>query len=122
MSFIGKWIGSIFGSSVAEPLKVVSDLIQSLTLTDAQQVKANHALAMLNARFGSIAKAKAFLIVICDICMALVWIPQIILADYFLVKSSFIAGKLTTFQFDSTKILELLLSALGLTILHYKKR
>ena len=122
MAFIGKWLGSIFGSSVAEPLKVVSELIQNMTLTEAQKVKANQAVAILNAKFGSIAKAKAFLIIICDVCMALIWIPQILIADYFLITSSFAAGKLTPFQFDPTRIMEFLVSALGLCILHYRKK
>lgn len=121
MSFIGNFIGKLFGSSVSEPLKVVSDLIQSMTLTEAQKAKANHALALLNAKSSPINKSKAFLIFICDICMALYWIPQIIMADYFWIKASFIAGKLTPCKFDPTEIITLLVSALGLTLIHYKR-
>lgn len=121
MSFIGKFIGKVFGSSIAEPINAISDLLDRITLTDAQKAEANHALALLNAGSSPINKAKAFLIVICDVCMALYWIPQIVIADYFWVKECFVAGALIPCKFDPTEIIALLLSALGLTLIHYKK-
>ena len=127
MSFIGKFLGNIFGTSIAEPVTAVKDLIKSLYLTDAKKTEYRNTLDQLQAQVCKIeaanpnkfvSGARAALIWICAICLAFYWIPQYGIGSFFWVKGCILHHALISFPLNVDKLFEMITSLLGLGVIH----
>lgn len=127
MSFIGNLLGKIFGTSIAEPINAANGLIKSLYLTTAQKAQHRQTLDQLQAEVCKIeaaqpssfvSGARAALIWICAISLALYWLPQYSFGAYFWVKMCIIKQTMLPFPLDATKLFELIGSLLGLGVIH----
>jgi hypothetical protein len=122
-TLIGTILGKLFGNSVAEPVKNIKGLVNSLVLTAAERAKYQNTLDKINAETckieaahpnNLIAGARAAIIWICAIVLAIYWVPQYGLATFFWVKGSIAHGALLNYPLDATKLFEMIASLLGL--------
>lgn len=127
MAIIGNLLKKIFGISVAEPINAAKGLIKSLYLTNAQKSQYRNTLDQLQGQISLIeavhpsrfvAGARAALIWICAISLALYWLPQYSLGAYFWIKICLIKQAMLPFPLDATKLFELIGSLLGLGVIH----
>jgi len=123
MSILSVLTRGFFGNSIAKPIKAINDLFSSVVLTEAQKAKKNSLMAELEAKAGlrCISKAKALLVYMCTAALGLYWIPQIILANYVCFKYFIENGTMMAFPMDMNQVLGLVLSLLGLSLMHIKK-
>jgi len=127
MSFIGSFLGKIFGTSIAEPITAAKNLIKSLYLTNAEKAEYRNTLDQLQAEVCKVeaahsscfvAGARAALIWICVICLAFCWIPQYGAAGYFWIKGCMLHHALIPFPLNIDKLFEMITSLLGLGMIH----
>ena len=127
MSFIGNLLGKVFGTSIAEPINAAKGLIKSLYLTTAEKAEQRNTLNQLQAEVCKIeaahtswfvAGARAALIWVCVICLALYWIPQYGVGGYFWIKGFFFHHAYIPFPLNADKLFEMITSLLGLGVIH----
>jgi len=123
LNILGVVFSKLFGNSVSEPVKNIQGLVESMVLTRAEQDKYQNTLDKINAETckieathpnNLIAGARAAIIWICAIALAIYWIPQYGLATFFWVKGSIMHGALLAYPLDATKLFEMIASLLGL--------
>lgn len=108
---------------LANILNSVRNLITGIFVTKAQETQnemdaANTQAEITKAEISNsnswIAGGRACLIWICDICVAIVWIPQYFLGSYFFVRDCLKAHHLVSYPLDDVKLIEFLICLLGL--------
>jgi hypothetical protein len=128
LGIFGTIFTKLFGNSVAEPAKNIKSLVNNIVLTQAEKARYQHILDKINAETckieashpnNLISGARAAIIWICAIVLAIYWVPQYGVATYFWIKGCIIHGGLINYPLSAEKLFEMIASLLGLGTLGF---